>query len=523
MAVRIVVLPDVHFLRDLFAATDPDFFLEVELERRVTGAGEEQVLGIHVRSEVRILEVELDGVRAVAVVDQHFRVIVRRDVLLLAERPLVVPPTRDDADLEPVAVREGDVELLRLHLLPDLGRDLGDTLIVEVRAFVAEAVRAVPVGRAVAVRIVVLPERGLDDLHVAAATDPDILLEVELERRVAGTGEEQVLGIHVRSEVGILEVELDGVRAVAVVDQHFRVIVRRDVLLLAERPLVVPPTRDDADLEPVAVREGDVELLRLHLLPDLGRDLGDTLIVEVRAFVAEAVRAVPVGRAVAVRIVVLPDGDLLRLPVSAFGARLVHVLRQQELLAVEGADLTHIAAFEHFLRQGDHDFALALAVEALVSEDHRVAVRIGHFDLADELQVRTVDLKGPAARESRAFRKREAGDAGGANGQRHGGNGRAVRGHDLDHATFGGDAFRSDDADHLVADDFEISDADAVRELDRAGVPETGTVDGHRLAGDHPGREEHLDAQPGLRRLLNRIQQITCCEAAQQGNRQEYA
>ena len=209
---------------------------------------------------------------------------------------------------------------------------------------------------------------------------------------------------------------------------------------------------------------------------------------------------------------------------SAFGARLVHVLRQQELLAVEGADLTHIAAFENFLRQGDHYFVLALAVEALVPEDHRVAVRIGHFDLADELQVRTVDLKVLAARESRAFRTREAGDAGGTEGQRHAGNGLAVLGDNLDHATVGGNAGRSVDADHFAADKFEVGDDDIARENDLLDTGKAGTVNGHRLAGDHLGREEHLDAQPDFRRLLKRfLQKVAGREAAQQGNSQEYA
>ena len=372
------------------------------------------MLGIHVRSEVGILEIELDGVRAVSVVDQHFRVLVRRDVLLLAERPLVVPPTRDDADLEPVAVREGDVELLRLHLLPKLGRDLGDTLIVEVLSFLTEAVRAVPVGRTVSVRIVVLPERGLDDLHMATAVDPDVFFEVEFERGITGTGEEQVLDIYVRSQLGILKVKLDRVSAVAVVDEHVGQVGRRDVLLLALRPLEVPPAGDDTHLEPVVVREGDVELLRLHLLPGLGRNLSDAFLagrVRVLAFEAEAVHTVPVGITEAGRIRILPDGDLVLLPVSAFGTRFVRELRQQEFLAVEGTKFSHIIAVEDFLGDGYHESVLALSVEVLVRENHRIAICVRQLDLADELQVRTVDLDLLTTLDGPCL-DRKAGDAG---------------------------------------------------------------------------------------------------------------
>ena len=205
--------------------------------------------------------------------------------------------------------------------------------------------------------------------------------------------------------------------------------------------------------------------------------------------------------------VVLPDRDLLDLPVSAFGTRLVLELRQQEFLAVEGTEFTHIGTVEDFSREGDHEIALTLAVEAFVRKDHRIAIRVGQFGLADELQVRTVDGDLLTALDGLAGLQGITGDAGGTQGQRQTGIGFAFLGDDLDHTTLGGDAGRSDDADHLVADDLEVRDADTVRELDRAGGRETVAVDGHRLAGDHLGREEHLDAEPGLLRLLEGIHQ----------------
>ena len=195
---------------------------------------------------------------------------------------------------------------------------------------------------------------------------------------------------------------------------------------------------------------------------------------------------------------------------SAFGTRFVLELRQQEFLAVEGTEFTHIGAVEDFPGDGDHEFVLALAVEALVREGHRIALCVRQFGLADKLQVRTVDLDRFAALEGLASLQGEAGDAGGTEGQRQPGHGLALRCDDLDHATVGGDAGGGDDADHLVGDDLEVRDADAVRELDRTGGRKTVAVDGHRLAGDHLGREEHLDAEPGLRGLLERIhQQVT--------------
>ena len=209
---------------------------------------------------------------------------------------------------------------------------------------------------------------------------------------------------------------------------------------------------------------------------------------------------------------------------SAFGARFVLELRQQEFLAVEGKQLGHISAVEDFLRKGDHDFVFALAIETLVLETHGISFRVRQLDCTDELQVRTIDLDLLATLDGRACLKRIAGNAGGAKGQRQAGDGLAVLCDDLDHATVGGDAGRSGHADHVIADNFEIGDTDAIRELDRASAGEAGTIDGHRLAGDHLGREEHLDAQPGFRRLLKRfLQKVAGREAAHQGNCQEYA
>ena len=348
---------------------------------------------------------------------------------------------------------------------------------------------------------------------------PDIFLGVESQHGVTGAGEEQVLLIHIRGKIGTLEIDLDGVRSVAIVDEHVGVCIRREVILLFERPLVVPPAGDDAHLEPVVVREGDVERLGLHLLPGIGRDDGDFL-AGLEAFTCEAVGAVPVGPTVSVRIWILPDDGLLGLPVTTLGSRLVCQLRQEDLLAVVGEQLTREGAFEDFLRDGDDDAARALAVECCVGEDNRVAVRVEQFDAVDELQVRTVDGELLAARDFLAGLLGEAGHVGRTEGQGQGGLDFVVACADDDLATVFGDARRRVDADHVVADDLEVGDAHTVGEDDLLGVRETGTIDGHRLVGHDLRREEHLDAQSDIRRFDNRIQDVACRDDPRQGEGQ---
>ena len=247
---------------------------------------------------------------------------------------------------------------------------------------------------------------------MATAVHPDVFFGVECEHGVAGAGEEEMLHIHIGGKIGIREIDLDGVRAVAVIDEHIRMGVGRDVIVFAERPLVVPPAGDDAHLEPVVVREGDVERLGLQFLPDICRELGDGFVVRVGALQREAVRAVPIGPADSVRIGILPDDGLLGLPVTALSSRLVVQFRHEELFAVVGVNLTHVGAFEHFLGDRDDDGALTLAVESEFIDDHRVAVGIKQFDLFDELQVLTINGQLLAAGDLLAFQLGETGHDG---------------------------------------------------------------------------------------------------------------
>ena len=118
-----------------------EWLLEIEFGRRVTLAGEENVLLVHRAQEIRITgDVNLDVIRSVAVVDHPFAV--GADV---PDIPAGVPPSVGHADVEPVGVRDQlDIERTGLDLVPDILRERGDTFVVAVVPFQAEAVGAVP-------------------------------------------------------------------------------------------------------------------------------------------------------------------------------------------------------------------------------------------------------------------------------------------------------------------------------------------------------------------------------------------
>ena len=205
---------------------------------------------------------------------------------------------------------------------------------------------------------------------------------------------------------------------------------------------------------------------------------------------------------------------------TAIGGGLVGQLRHQDLLAVVGKQLAREGALEDFLRDGDDDAARALAVERRVRKDDRVAIRIEQLDAVDELQVGTVDGDLLAAGDLLACLLGEAGDDGLTDGQGQGRFHLLVRRADDDLATFGGDARRSVDPDHVVADNLEIGDDDTVGEDDLRSVAEAGAVDGHRLVGHDLRREEHLDAQSDIRRFDDGIQDVACRDDTRQGKGQ---
>ena len=294
------------------------------------------MLGIHIGSKVRARKIQFNEVGAVAVVNDHIRHEARRDVLLLACRPLGAPPASSDTDLIPVGVvyLELQIERTRLHLLPDILRN-GVALLARGIALGSEAVVAAPVDGSK--RAVVLPDRSLHDFHMAAAIHPDVFSEVDTERCVATTSEEQVLGIHIGSKVRACKIQFNEVSAVAVVNNHVCHETRRDILLLAGRPLGAPPTGSDTDLIPVGIvyLELQIERTRLHLLPDILRN-GVALLTCGIALGSEAVVAAPVDRTE--RAVVLPDHRLHCLPVTLIGTGLVSQLRHLNGLAVIGME-----------------------------------------------------------------------------------------------------------------------------------------------------------------------------------------
>ena len=346
-----------------------------------------------------------------------------------------------------------------------------------------------------------------------AAVDPFLFQEVDFNGGEPVAGEEQVLVVDCREEVRSAgQVDLDGPGSVAVVGDQL--VAGLDVI---RGEVGAPPAGGDADLR-IGRLNVQIERGGLQLLPYVGRE-GVDLLSGGMAFAGEAIGAAPADGGT---VLVLPDGNLLGLPVSAVAGGLVRQFRQEELTPVVGVHFAHERAVIDFLGNRDDDHTVALAVETEFIDDNRVAVFVEQLDLADELQVLAVDGQLFAAFDLLAFLLGETGHDGLADGQRQTGLRFFIEGPDEDLASRGGDARRRGDPDHIIADNLEIGDADAVGENDLPDAREAGTVDGHRLPGHHLCGEEHLDAQP-FRQLAGRIEDVARREGAHQGHGQKYS
>ena len=352
---------------------------------------------------------------------------------------------------------------------------------------------------------------------MTAAIDPLLLVEVDLLHGEAAAGEQQVLLVQQADEFRIAgEIHRQGPGAVSVVGEQ---LVAR--LEITAGPGLAPPAGGHTDLR---IRAGHrhIEGLGLETLPDVGRELVDAFLagrVQVAAFQAEAVDAVPVGFSGGT--VVLPDDILDRLPVTAATA-LVIQLGQVDLFPVIGEELTDPGPFENLLRDVQDHGTRALAVEDVVLEDKRVAVRVEQLGAADELEVRAEDGQLLTAGEFFAVHLGETGNDRVTDGHVLLGLRLVIRGADDELAAGGGNARGRGQADHAVADMLDVGDADPAGEHDLADVRHAGSVHGHRLAGHDLRREEHLDAQAGGVQLVDFLGS-TCCGEAQEGDGQHHS
>ena len=186
------VLPEDFELGTGVAAVDPLLLQEVEADRGVAVAGEQDVpLDQRIEEGLVAGDVDRDRPGAVAVVGQ---VLVAG--LVVAAVEVRIPPAGGHAHLR-IAGSDVQIEGLGHHPVPNVLRNLREALRtgrVEVVALQAEAVVAAPGDR---LSELVLPEEALDDFHVASvAFHPDVLQDVELERSIAAAREEEMLGVH---------------------------------------------------------------------------------------------------------------------------------------------------------------------------------------------------------------------------------------------------------------------------------------------------------------------------------------
>ena len=223
--------------------------------------------------------------------------------------------------------------------------------------------------------------------------NPFIFEEVDLHRGVAGTSEEEVLNIHILSKFGTVKIKFDVISSVSVVNDHLRKVIRSDIIVLAIRPLEVPPAGDNTNLEPVASCELNVELLGLHPLPSLSRNLCDTFLtvrIGVGSFEAETIYTIPVHYTKSFWIRILPDDFFYSLPVTTGSTWLIGQFRHRDFLSVVGMKRTcEVALIDVLLWNKNLDLAGAFTIEVLVVNQLRNTVCIKQFNTVDKFQIRT--------------------------------------------------------------------------------------------------------------------------------------
>ena len=338
-----------------------------------------------------ITEVNLNVVCSVSIVDNSFGHVPWSNVVIRT-KPLYRPPASGDTDLVGVAVRtEAHVEGTSLDSVPYILGECGYTLVVAVVAVKTEAVCAVPVYWTVAIRIVVRPDGGLHFLVFTTTINPYFFFEVDLQRGVTATREQQVLSVELFYDRIITEVNLDMVCAILVVDNALGHVPRSNVVVCA-KPLYRPPACGDTNLVGVAARTVlHEEGTSLDLVPDILREGGDTLVVAVIAVKTEAVCAVPVHRTITIGIIILPDRSSHNLHVSTACIGLVSQLGQRDCLSVVGVKISHEGAFiDILLRNTEDETTCALAIEVHVVDELRNRVGIEQLHAIDELQVCTI-------------------------------------------------------------------------------------------------------------------------------------
>ena len=280
---------------------------------------------------------------------------------------------------------------------------------------------------------------------------------------------------------GIGEVNLKSPSAVSVVNETL-VIARLEVLVT---PGTAPPTSGDTNLR-IGCFHGQVECLALKPIPNILRELGNTLIVSVMAFKGEAICATPRNSRADF---IGPDNLLNYLPVTTVGGGFEGDGGdgQQPGLAVIGINLTldHCILFSELLGQGDGCRAGSLAIEIGILDQGKRAVILGKEQLygGDEFQVRTVDGQLLATVDFLAFLLGVTGNFSITDSQFQ--LRLSLISCRADFDLSGCNILRDSNPDHVVRNNLEIGYRYVFREYYFSKVRVTGTVDGHLQSGNH--------------------------------------
>ena len=157
-----------------------------------------------------------------------------------------------------------------------------------------------------------------------------------------------MLCIHAACKCRAVKIHFNIISAITVINDHITHEIRRNILFLASRPLITPPSSSYTYLVPIGsiYLEMHIKWTSLHLFPNLLWNCITLLACGV-ALGSEAVVTAPIDGTK--RTIVLPNHGLHSFPVTIIGTWFISQFRHHNSLAVVGVKNTYEGAFENIL------------------------------------------------------------------------------------------------------------------------------------------------------------------------------